>query len=169
MPQIVRPYTHIRVNKHTYKCTNINKLLKTRVAISGPRQIPQFFQVFPTEALIFIKPPEVHRQTYMYSWVNIVALLAVHLVQSTVLNSTQVVYFVTITTAVAHHRKPQFAGHFTNFPDFSRTDIKFRDFPCFPAVWPPCHIQNTSSNTCNIDGTNRTKNLQAIYATLVHH
>ena len=32
------------------------------------------------EALISIKPPEVYKQGYMYSWVNIAALLAVHLV-----------------------------------------------------------------------------------------
>jgi len=35
---------------------------------------------YPTETLIFIKLPVVYRQAYMYSSVNIVALLAVHLV-----------------------------------------------------------------------------------------
>ena len=46
---------------------------------SNSLTFPKLLQVFPTESLIFIKPPEVYRQAYVYSWVNIVALLAVHL------------------------------------------------------------------------------------------
>ena len=47
--------------------------------LSSPRQIPWLFPVFPTETLMFIKPPEIYRQTYVYSWVNTdVALSAVH-------------------------------------------------------------------------------------------
>jgi len=34
----------------------------TLLPLSSPRQTPQLFQVFLTEALIFIKPPEVYRQ-----------------------------------------------------------------------------------------------------------
>ena len=49
--------------------------------LSSSDQIPSLLQVFLTEALIFIKPPEVYRQAYVYFWVNIVALLAVHLGQ----------------------------------------------------------------------------------------
>jgi len=54
--------------------------LETRWPLSSVRQILRLFQVFLTEALIFIKPPEVYRQAYVYSWVNIVALFVVRLV-----------------------------------------------------------------------------------------
>jgi len=47
----------------------------------SPCQIPRFFQVFPTEASMFIKPVAVFRQAYVFSWVNTAALFAVHLVQ----------------------------------------------------------------------------------------
>ena len=44
-------------------------------SLSSPCQIPRLLPVFPTDALLFIKPPEVYRQDYMYSCVNTVALL----------------------------------------------------------------------------------------------
>jgi len=34
--------------------------------LSSSRQIPQLFQVFPTQAFIFAKPPEIYSQAYMY-------------------------------------------------------------------------------------------------------
>ena len=72
-------------------------------------EFPDFslsFPGIPTEAVIFSTPPEVYRQTYMCSWVNVVALLAVHLVH---VNFTEqypgYVCCVTIVTVVAHHRQ----------------------------------------------------------------
>jgi len=62
--------------KYRYLCKQIIRTL------SSPRQIPQLSPVFPTEVLISIKPPETHRQAYVYSWVNIVVLLAVHFVHA---------------------------------------------------------------------------------------
>jgi len=44
--------------------------------LSIPDKIPLLFHLFPTEILISIKPPEIYRQAYVYSWVNIVAILA---------------------------------------------------------------------------------------------
>jgi len=48
------------------------------------------------EALIFTKPPDIYRQAYIYSRVNIVALVAVHVLHV-------IFYFVIIATAVPHH------------------------------------------------------------------
>ena len=53
-----------------------------------------------------IKLPEVYRQAYVYPWVNIVALLAVHLVHvNFTWQYSGYVYFVTIATVVAHYRQ----------------------------------------------------------------
>jgi len=49
-------------------------------SFTNPLTFPRLFQVFLTAALLFIKSSEVYRQAYVYSWVNIVAILAVHLV-----------------------------------------------------------------------------------------
>jgi len=51
---------------------------------------------------------------------------------STSLNNTQVdVYFVTIATAVAHHRQTAISPICPNFPDVALTNIKFPDFSRF--------------------------------------
>jgi len=92
----------------------------------------QFFPVFPVEALIFIKLPEVYRQAYVYSWVNTVALLSVHLVHVNFTDSTQVMlYFVTIATVVAHHRQTTISPTFSKFSDSSLNNVKFSDFSKF--------------------------------------
>jgi len=44
--------------------------------LCSPCQIPWLFHISPIEALTFIKPPEVYRQAYVYSWVNTVVLFA---------------------------------------------------------------------------------------------
>ena len=64
-----------------------------------------------------LRKPEVYRLAYMYmySWVNIMTLLAVRLVMSTLLNSTLVILWL---TSQANH----------NFPDFSLTNVEFPDF-----------------------------------------
>jgi len=41
--------------------------LRSGRLLFSPHQISRFFQVFPTEALIFIKPLEVYRQAYLYT------------------------------------------------------------------------------------------------------
>jgi len=74
--------------------------------LSSPHPIPWFFPEFPTEALIFIKPSEVYRQAYMYSGVNIVALLAVHLVHvNFTYQYSGYVYSTTVATEVVHNRQ----------------------------------------------------------------
>ena len=93
--------------------------------LSSPHQIPRLFQVFPTEALIFIKPSEVHRTAYMYSWVNTGQHLQSSLCTSSLLNSTRgYVHSATIATVVAHHRQTTISRTFPrpmwNSPTFSR-------------------------------------------------
>ena len=63
--------------------SQITFFTKHRVATvqsSNSLIFPRLFRVFPTEALIFIKPPEIYIQAYMYSWVNTVSVFVVHLV-----------------------------------------------------------------------------------------
>jgi len=61
--------------------------------------------------------------------VNIVALFAVHFVH---VNFTEqysgYVYFVTIKTAVAHHRQTTISVTFAKFPDFQLANVKFPEF-----------------------------------------
>jgi len=53
---------------------------------------------------------------------------------STSLNSTPVVYFVTIATAVVHHRQTTISVTFRKFADFSLTNDKFPNFSGF-SMW----------------------------------
>jgi len=111
-------YLHHASNNNRRICTALIR----GWPLSSHRQSPRLFQVFPTETLIFIKPPEVYRQAYMYSWVNIAALLAVPLVH---VNFTYV-YFVSvyfIATAVVDHGQTTISlisGTNVEFPNFSR-------------------------------------------------
>ena len=84
-----------------------------RVATSNSPTFRWLFQVFSTKALIFIKPPHVYRQAYVYSWVNIRLCLFCD--------------YRKFATVVAHHRQTTL----TTFTDFSLTSVKFTNFSSF--------------------------------------
>ena len=97
------------------------QITRIRVATLQSRSnsltFPGIFQVFLSEALI--KPPEVYRKAYVYSWVNNEALLAVHVVCQLHLTVLRLSLFCDYrncgSTAQANH----------NFPDFSPTNVNF--------------------------------------------
>ena len=98
--------------------------ITTEWILSNPRQIHGLFQVFPTEALIFIKPPEVYRHACVYAWVNTEALFVAHLVHV----NFRVIRLCLFCDYHNCHSTPQ-ANH--NFQDFSLTNVKFPDFSRF--------------------------------------
>jgi len=117
--------------RHDWPTHKYSVYISDERPLSSLRKIPRLFQVFPTEALTLIKPPGVYRPTCTPEWILWHYWQSI-LCMSTLLNSTQVVYFVTITMTNAE------ANH--NFPDFSSislTNVKSPTFPGFPGEWPP--------------------------------
>jgi len=78
-------------------------------------KFPNFSLVFPAEAFIFIKPPEVYRQAWSEYCGTIGSTACACRLYLTVLSC---VYFVSIETEVAHHRQT------TISPTFSLTNIR---------------------------------------------
>jgi len=87
------------------------------------RQIPGLFQVFPTEALIFIKPSDVYRQAYVNSLSEYYGTIgSPSCACQLYLTVLRYVYFVTITTMVAPNKETN-----EKFPDFSRFSCEPRE------------------------------------------
>jgi len=98
-------------------------------------QFSRYFSFTQELPVRFIKPPEVYRDTYVYSSVNTVALLAVHLVQvNYTWQYSGYVYSVAIATAVAHHRQTTTSRTFP-WPMWNSLT-----FPGYPCVWPPWSV-----------------------------
>jgi len=67
-------------------------------------------------------------------------------------HSTQVVYFVTITTAVAYNRKTTISLTSTNLPDFSLIDVKFPNFSAWKGI-KQLWTKNTRVHTMQSSGS----------------
>jgi len=80
---------------------------------------------------MFIKPPQVYRQAYAYSWVNTVAILQSILCMSTLVNSTQVMfrdYRKYSSISQANHNFPDFLIP-PSFPWLMSNSLTFPSFP----------------------------------------
>jgi len=91
--------------------------------LPSPRQIPRLFQVFPTETLVFVKPPKgTQRGPCVLPSEQCGTICSPSCACQLYLTVIRLnVHFVTIVIAVAHH----------NFTDFSLTNVKFLDFSRF--------------------------------------
>jgi len=130
----------VHINLH---CTSPHHVQQSTWCGHSPVFIkfPHFWKYF-SYALIFIKPPDVYRQAtctteliLRHYWQSILWL-------STLLNSTQVVYFVTIATVVAHFRQTTISLSFSpsnaKFPRLFQVGVHRRELMTPLHTMSPC-------------------------------
>jgi len=98
--------------------------VETTVTTLQSSSIPWLVQVFLTEALIFIKPPQVYRQTYV-SWI------LYHYWQSILCMSTFTAGLLELCLFREYCNCSTTLQVNQNFPDFSMTNGKFPEFSRF--------------------------------------
>jgi len=107
---------HLFTSEFSQKFLRLTTLLQSS---SNSLTFLWFFEVFLTEASTFTKPPEVYRQSYVYSWVNICSPSCACQLYLTVLGFCLFCDYRNCgSTSQTSH----------NFPDFSVTNVKFPDF-----------------------------------------
>jgi len=111
-------------------------MLPLLLQLFSRRQIPRLFQIFPTVALIFIKPPEVYRLLNKYFGTICNPSCACQLYLTVLRLCLFYDYHNCGNTSQANH----------NFADFSQTNVKFHNFSRF-SIWVGTRQPATTTTT----------------------